>query len=193
MRIFVTVGNALVPFDRLLGWADEALADLAGTAVEGVCQHGPSRLRPRRLDPLETLPRAAFDAEMERADVVICHAGVGTLWSAIHRGHRPLVVARRAAWNEIVNDHQLEIVEALSREGKIVPVNDATTLRAWLSRYARGEARRGAPQTENPARLQPVARAIARGAARTRAPLGGRLLLSALAALGPSLETMRVR
>jgi UDP-N-acetylglucosamine transferase subunit ALG13 len=192
MRIFVTVGNALVPFDRLLGWVDEALAALP-VPFAGVCQHGPSRVRPRGLEPREGLPRQVFEAEMAAADVVICHAGVGTLWSAIHEGHRPLVVARRAALGEIVNDHQLEIVDALASEGRIEAIGDAEGLREALLRYARGEVRRGERMGEDPARLGPVAAALAEGPARTRAPRAGRLLLGVMAALGPRLEKMRVR
>ncbi len=190
MRLFVTVGNALVPFDRLLGWVDDALAALA-EPVTGVCQHGPSRVRPRGLEAREALSRSEFDAEMARADAVVCHGGVGTLWSALRAGHRPLVVPRRAGRGEIVNDHQLEIVEALEREGRIVRVESPAELARWLGRHARGELGRGEATREDPARLEPVAAAIAEGPARRRAPLGGRILLGALAVLGPSIERMR--
>ncbi|UQA62379.1 glycosyltransferase [Polyangium aurulentum] len=190
MRLFVTVGNALVPFDRLLGWVDEAIAAL-GEPVSGICQHGPSRVRPRGLEAREGLSRGDFDAEMAGADAVVCHAGVGTLWSAIRAGHRPLVVPRRAGLGEIVNDHQLEIVDALVREGRIVRIEGAAELATWLGRYAHGELKRGAPMREDPARLEPVAAAIAEGPARARAPLAGRALLGALALLGPSIERMR--
>ncbi|WP_170319437.1 glycosyltransferase [Polyangium spumosum] len=192
MRIFVTVGNALVPFDRLLRWVDEATSALP-VPVEGVCQRGPSRVRPGALTPREHLSRAEFEREMNDADVVICHAGVGTLSDAIRRGHRPIVAPRRAAFGEIVNDHQLEIVAALGDEGRVEVVEDAGSLRAALLRYTRGEVRRGPPRDEDPLRLLPVARAIAEGPARARPPLLGSLALRALAALGPRLDRLRVR
>ncbi len=192
MRIFVTVGNALVSFDRLLRWVDEAVASIA-VPVEGVCQHGPSRVRPRALVPRENLSRAEFEIEMDRADVVVCHAGVGTLSDALRRGHRPIVVPRRAAFGEIVNDHQLEIVAALGQEGRIEVAEDAESLAAALARYTRDEARRGPPRDEDPARLLPVARAMAEGPARIRPPLLGKLAMDALAALGPRLDRMRIR
>ena len=192
MRIFVTVGNALVPFERLLRWVDEATAAL-GVPVDGVCQHGPSGVRPRGLTPREHLSRAEFEIEMDRADVVVCHAGVGTLSDALRRGHRPIVAPRRAGLGEIVNDHQLEIVAALGQEGRIEVAEDAESLRAALLRYARGEARRGPPRDEDPARLSPVARVITQGPVRARPPLLGKLALRALAALGPPLDRLRVR
>jgi len=192
MRIFVTVGNALVPFDRLLRWVDEAISK-TNHPVMGVCQHGPSEVRPKSLAPREHLSRGDFEREMDAADVVICHAGVGTLADAMRRGHRPIVVPRRAALGEIVNDHQLEIVEVLEKEGRIELARDAASLAAALVRRARGEARRGPAREEDPARLAPVARAIEMGPARERPPVLGRLALHALAALGPTLERMRLR
>lgn len=194
MRIFVTVGNALVPFDRLLQWVDEALAALGeDTFIEGVCQHGPSLVRPRGLSAREHLSRAEFEREMDLADVVVCHAGVGTLQDAIRAGHRPIVVPRRAAFSEIVNDHQLEVVSALGTEGKIIVAGDAKSLSEALARHARGEEKRGPRRELDPERLAPVAAAMGKGPAHARPSALGALVVRALATLGPPLERMRLR
>jgi len=193
MRILVTVGTALQPFDRLLLYTDEAIAALKNP-VTGVCQHGCSEIRPRSLSCKETLSRAEFDTEMANADVVICHAGVGTLWSAMREGHRPLVVPRLGSRGEHVNDHQLEIVEALGKEGRIEIIENASQLREALLRYEHGEVRRGARAVDDPARvaLAKVAAAIAEGPVRATAPMIGKLVLRTLAALGPPIEKLRV-
>jgi UDP-N-acetylglucosamine transferase subunit ALG13 len=191
MRILVTVGTALQPFDRLLQYTDEAIAALT-YPVTGVCQHGCSLVRPRSLSCKETLSRAEFDTEIENADVVICHAGVGTLQSSLREGHKPLVIPRLGSLGEHVNDHQLEIVEALRNEGRIEFIKDAAQLREALMRHARGEVRRGPRLTDDPARLAKVATAIAEGPVRQIAPAMGTLVLRALAALGPSIEKLRV-
>jgi UDP-N-acetylglucosamine transferase subunit ALG13 len=190
MRIFVTIGTAFNPFDRLLVYADEAIAAL-DVPVSGVCQYGYSQFRPRGLDCKETLFRAEFDAEMARADVVICHAGVGTLWSALREGHKPLVIPRLGSLGEHVNDHQLEIVEALSQEGRIQIIENAAQLREALMRHARGEVRRLPRAVDDPARLAKVAAAIAEGPLRATAPAVGKLVLRALATIGPSIERLR--
>jgi UDP-N-acetylglucosamine transferase subunit ALG13 len=192
MRIFVTVGNALVPFDRLLRWVDDAVSRLQALP-SGLCQHGPSRVRPRALVPRERLSRAEFEDEMARADVVICHAGVGTLADALRTGHRPIVVPRRAALGEIVNDHQLEIVAALAADGRIEAIDGAAELFEALARHARGDVRRGPTREPDPSRLWPVARAIALGPARPNPPLLGTIGLRFLAALGPPIERLRAR
>lgn len=190
MRIFVTVGTAFNPFERLLQYTDEAIAAL-DVPVSGVCQYGYSQTRPRVLSCQETLSRAEFDAEMARADVVICHAGVGTLWSALREGHKPLVVPRLGSLGEHVNDHQLEIVEALNQEGRIEIIESAAQLREALLQHARGDVRRGPRSADDPSRLAKVAAAIAEGPMREKSPALGKLVLRALAAFAPSIESLR--
>lgn len=190
MRLFVTVGNSKDSFDRLLAMVDGALAHASD--VSGVCQHGVSALRPRNLQPRAVLGRAEFEAELRAADVVVCHAGVGTLASALRAGHQPLVVPRRAAHREIVNDHQLEITTELERSGRIVVVESAADLGAWLGRYARGELARAAPADPAP-RPGPIEQAIE--ALPRRAPVGRvrRAILGTLAAFAPPLDQLRHR
>lgn len=191
MRILVTVGTALQPFDRLLQFTDDAISALS-SPVTGVCQHGSSRVRVRDLTNQETLSRAEFDREVADSDVIICHAGVGTLWSALREGHQPLVLPRLGTLGEHVNDHQLEIVEALHAEGKIDHIRDAAQLQQTLLRHERGEIPRKARSADDPSRLGRVAAAIAEGPLRARAPKLGRLVLRTLAAFGPSIEKLRV-
>jgi UDP-N-acetylglucosamine--N-acetylmuramyl-(pentapeptide) pyrophosphoryl-undecaprenol N-acetylglucosamine transferase len=62
---------------------------------------------------------ALFDA-MRQADLVVAHAGVGTALTAMRAGHAPVLVARRAAHDEHVDDHQLQVVAALEGAGLAV-------------------------------------------------------------------------
>lgn len=192
MRLLVTVGTAGQPFDRLLQYTDEAISALSAPAT-GVCQIGTSQVRPRGLSCKDTLSRAEFDAEIAVADAVICHAGVGTLWTSLREGHCPLVVPRLGTLGEHVNDHQLEIVNALHREGRIVFIESAAQLREALLRYERGEVRRG-PRLgrDDSSRFSRVAAAIAEGPAREAAPIMGKFVLRVLGSLGPSIEKLRV-
>lgn len=192
MRILVTVGTALQPFDRLLRYTDEALDALQGP-VTGICQTGCSRVRPRKLSCKETLTRTEFEDEVAHADVIISHAGVGALWSALREGHRPLVAPRYGSRGEHANDHQLEIVEALSREGRIEHIENAAQLREALLRHERGEVPRGPRLVDDPTRLAKVAAAIGEGPMRDVMPIVGKVVLHALATIGPSIEKLRVR
>lgn len=184
MRLFVTVGNARDPFDRLVDIVDRAL-DLIATPVTGVFQFGSCRQRSRHLEGRQMLSQGEFEAELHCADVVVMHAGVGSIASAIRAGHCPLVVARRSSFGEIVNDHQLEIVDALARSGRVVPIATSEELATALARYARGELRRAPPTTTDCKRLQPIAEVLKESVTRRRDPGAGHLLLRAIGALAP--------
>jgi UDP-N-acetylglucosamine--N-acetylmuramyl-(pentapeptide) pyrophosphoryl-undecaprenol N-acetylglucosamine transferase len=74
---------------------------------------------------------ALFDA-MRQADLVVAHAGVGTALTAMRAGHAPVLVARRAAHDEHVDDHQLQVVAALEGAGLAVATTADTLSRALL-------------------------------------------------------------
>jgi UDP-N-acetylglucosamine transferase subunit ALG13 len=61
-----------------------------------------------------------FVAEIERADVVVSHAGVGTFVRCLESGKAPVLVPRRAARGEHVDDHQLQIAEVAAQRGLAV-------------------------------------------------------------------------
>lgn len=132
LRVFVTVGNAHVPFDRLTRMVDEARRR-AGVAIEGVCQLGTSTFCPEGLRPERMLGRLQFEDEIRRAELVVCHAGVGTLSTCLRLGKRPVAIARRASLGECVNEHQMDIVDELARSGRIAAVEDAGQLASLLT------------------------------------------------------------
>ena len=72
-----------------------------------------------------------FMKSAAEADVVITHAGVGTLMHLLEMGICPLVVPRRRARNEHVDDHQLQIAELLAAKElvQLVDADDLTAVR----------------------------------------------------------------
>jgi UDP-N-acetylglucosamine transferase subunit ALG13 len=70
-----------------------------------------------------------FHDAAENADVVITHAGVGSMLSFLEAGIYPVLVTRRKARGEHVDDHQLQIAELASELG-VVEAVDAPDLNA---------------------------------------------------------------
>jgi UDP-N-acetylglucosamine transferase subunit ALG13 len=69
------------------------------------------------------IPFLPFDdlvARIEAADVVISHAGVGSVLCAIRAGHTPVIFPRLKRFAETVDDHQEELAEALGRRGTVI-------------------------------------------------------------------------
>jgi UDP-N-acetylglucosamine transferase subunit ALG13 len=58
------------------------------------------------IDACREIPADALQAALREADVVIAHAGCGSALSALDAGKKPVLVARRQARGENVDDHQ---------------------------------------------------------------------------------------
>lgn len=116
---FLAVGTHHEPFDRLLRMAGEAAAKgLLPTPV--VAQSGASEHHPRAFEGGSWLSPDEFRRQLTTAQVVIGHAGSGLVSSALAAGTRPLILARRHAFGEHVDDHQIQIARKLEQLGLAV-------------------------------------------------------------------------
>ncbi|MGI8660160.1 MAG: glycosyltransferase, partial [Thermoleophilaceae bacterium] len=132
--IFVTVGTHHQRFDRLL----DALGALDGDLV---VQHGPGAPPRGVAVARDFMPFDEMLARFREADVVVTHAGVGSILCATREGHVPLVVPRRADLGEHVDDHQLELTRALAARGSVIAVDDVGRLADTVAAAApRGSA-----------------------------------------------------
>lgn len=126
--IFVTVGTHQQAFQRLL----DGLVNLPDDEL--VVQYGYGR------PPLGTEEAAAFFGyrevleRMERARVVVTHAGVGSILTALRVGHTPVVVPRLHSFGEHVDDHQVELVRRLEEEGRVLAAWDISELAGAVAR-----------------------------------------------------------
>ena len=121
--IFVTVG-AQMAFDRLVGAVDAWAGEVGRTDV--FAQIGPSRLEPRNLEWTRFLPPPEFRVQLERADLVVAHAGMGSILSALEVPKPILVMPRRGSLRETRNDHQVATAERFRElAGVTVAMNEA--------------------------------------------------------------------
>jgi UDP-N-acetylglucosamine--N-acetylmuramyl-(pentapeptide) pyrophosphoryl-undecaprenol N-acetylglucosamine transferase len=114
-RVFVTLGT-IKPY--LFGRLVEQVAAVLPAEVDIVWQLGITPAPPGLRGTVHKFMTASdFTAETRRADVVVTHSGVGTVIGLIESGIFPVVVPRRAAHGEHVDDHQEEIAEFISQLG----------------------------------------------------------------------------
>lgn len=104
MNLFLTVG-AQMPFDRLVEAVDQWAKD--HPAHDIVAQIGESELTPAHIEWRSFLQPAEFEAACDKADAMIGHAGIGTLFAALERGKPLLIMPRESARRETRNDHQI--------------------------------------------------------------------------------------
>jgi UDP-N-acetylglucosamine transferase subunit ALG13 len=86
---------------------------------------------------IEFMPYEEVVDTMAKADSVICHAGVGTIMTALKAGHTPVVIPRQAQHGEHVDDHQLDIATRFAERGLVRCVTIETDLAPLLT--PRGE------------------------------------------------------
>jgi beta-1,4-N-acetylglucosaminyltransferase len=120
--IFATVGSTQIPFERFV----RALGSLPGERL--LVQHGPVDPPPGAARTNAFMQFPEMIESMEAADVVVCHAGAGSILCALRAGHTPVVVPRLKRYQETVDDHQVEFSRALAAEGKVIAVEDLDAL-----------------------------------------------------------------
>ncbi|HYX77562.1 MAG TPA: glycosyltransferase [Gaiellaceae bacterium] len=124
--IFVVLGTQRYPFDRLLRALD-------GIDEELVVQGGPSTYRPPGAAWFPFLDYPALVERIRAARVVVAHAGVGVVVTAVANGKRPLVVPRLKRFGEAVDDHQAPFARRLAEAGLAIVVEDVAELPAAVA------------------------------------------------------------
>jgi UDP-N-acetylglucosamine transferase subunit ALG13 len=103
--IFMTVGSML-PFDRLVQSMDEWAA--RHPQVEVFAQIGAGAYEPRHMKWTRTLSRREFDDHTRDAELVVAHAGVGSVVTALEFRKPIVVLPRFAAAKEHTTNHQVD-------------------------------------------------------------------------------------
>jgi len=131
MSTFVSVGNATQPFKRLL----EAVGQIALHLPQPVfVQYGAgSMLACPGCAGIPYLDMAAFEQRVQDTELLILHAGAGSVIHAVRAGKIPVIVPRRADLGELVDDHQLEFADELAKTGKVMVAHDAATMRVAVA------------------------------------------------------------
>jgi UDP-N-acetylglucosamine transferase subunit ALG13 len=131
--VLVTVGTDHHPFDRLLRWVDRWAVSERGRGVRWLIQSGTAR-PPRRADWSPFLNHQDLMTALQAASVVVAHAGPGTVMSCRSAGLLPIVVPRRRAFREAVDDHQVGFAARMATRGQVVVAWSAEHLASLLDR-----------------------------------------------------------
>lgn len=128
--IFVTVGTDS-HFDRMVKVVDQWAAETGRTDV--FAQIGEGAWEPETIHFAHLLDPQEFKERFAAAKVIVGHAGMGTILSALHGGKPILVMPKRASLGEHRNEHQMATARRLNELGKIHVAFDETDLRAKLN------------------------------------------------------------
>jgi UDP-N-acetylglucosamine transferase subunit ALG13 len=138
-RVFVTVG-AQMPFDRLIRAVDDWALTQEGTEVEFFAQIGPEGYRPKSMPWTEFIEPAEFKQRVDWCSVLIAHAGMGSILSALQAGKPILVLPRKGDLKETRNDHQIATARRFQDMGKVAVAMEESDLAGELARLRGLEA-----------------------------------------------------
>lgn len=126
----MTVGSHYQGFERLVKKMDE-IAEKINEKV--VMQIGNTKYKPVNAQYFDFIE--SFE-EIERlnreARVVVCHAGAGSILTALEQRTPVIVVPRLKKFNEHMDDHQVDIAEAMSENQRVKVVYDMEDLEKSL-------------------------------------------------------------
>ena len=125
--IFVTVGTHYQGFERLIKAVDELTGK--GEIKENVIiQIGYSDYTPKNCKWFRFVDPEDFVEFCKKSNIVITHAGIGSIIIPLKIKKPVIVVPRYKKFNEHTDDHQLQITKELEKEGKIITVYDINNL-----------------------------------------------------------------
>lgn len=127
--IFVVTGTQ-APFDRLL-----SILDKWGGAQEAhsiVAQTSSSKMIFKNMTCFDYLEPDVFNEYFNNSDLIIGHAGMGTIIKALENEKRLVVFPRLMKYNEHRNDHQYHTANSFDLLGLINVAYNEDELLAYL-------------------------------------------------------------
>lgn len=127
--IFVTIGTQL-PFDRLVlsmdAWAER------NPDVRIFAQIGPGAKIPAFMEHVEFVPPSQVAGLMREAELIVSHAGMGSVLTALRYQRPILIMPRKASLGEHRNEHQLATARWLDRRPGVTVCWDEASLAELL-------------------------------------------------------------
>lgn len=147
--VFVTVGTDHHPFDRLIQWIDDWLANGRETRVSCFVQRGTSA-RPRHAHSSEYVAYTEMEAIIRSSIAVVSHGGPGSIMLCRYRDKWPIVVPRTRRLGEHVDDHQLAFSRRLAAAGEIRLAETEERLSQLLEEAVAGNPANSGNPTNSP-------------------------------------------
>ena len=131
--VFVVLGTWGMPFVRPLIEIERA-AEQDLLPVPIVVQSGKTYYQSERLKVVPFYDKEELERMYERASLLICQAGVGSIMLGLHKRKKVIAIARRRIFDEHIDDHQIEILDVFAKAGCVLPWNGSGDLPKVLER-----------------------------------------------------------
>jgi UDP-N-acetylglucosamine transferase subunit ALG13 len=135
--IFLTVGTDL-PFNRLVrsmdAWAGQHDEQPVFAQVGRL---GRNDYRPEHMEWVEMLPVHEFDMAYQLTDIIVAHAGMGSIIMALDLQKPIVLLPRKASLGEQRNEHQLATARKFGDRPGIIVAWDESELPSAITSACR--------------------------------------------------------
>ena len=130
LKVLVTTGTSSeFTFVRLLKIIDELCEEKVIEENSIIVQAEEQGYRAKHFDMLYQIENKKFLQIMEEADLIISHAGTGTVTSALKMGKKIIVFPRMAEYGELIDNHQLDLCRIFEEKHYILVARNKDELR----------------------------------------------------------------
>lgn len=152
-RVFVTLGT-IEPyrFDRAI----DAILKLLRPDQEVVWQLGASMRSDLPGEVRQSVPADEFERLVLRSDIVITHAGVGSIMQILDLGKIPVLVVRQSRYKEHVDDHQRFITREMIKRDLALVLDPAAPRQTVLEEAAEACVEQAHPTAEQQTQQLPA-------------------------------------
>lgn len=121
--ILVTLGTQKEQFKRLLDYIENSQIE-----DEIIVQSGHTKYESKKMKLFDFIPYEEMEKYIKKADVIITHAGTGSVLMPLKMGKKVIVCARLSKYEEHIDDHQQQLADIFSEEEYVLELNENNSL-----------------------------------------------------------------
>lgn len=121
LKVLVSIGSMQgCCFTRLFKILDKLCEENILNGQDMVAQCGYDNYVSEYYQTFDMVSDEEFKKLIDQADVIICHAGTGTVTSSLKRKKKVILFPRMLKYNEHYDDHQLELCKIFADMGYVL-------------------------------------------------------------------------
>ena len=125
--ILVLLGTQNNDFHRILDEIEKNIIN-GNITEEVIVQAGYTKYKSNNMKIFNMIPQKELEKLVTSANLIITHAGLGSIEMALEKGKKVIAIPRLKKYNEHVNNHQKDIKEDYEKRGWIIGIDDVSEL-----------------------------------------------------------------
>lgn len=134
MKVLVTVGSMVEKkFTRLFNIIEELCEEGIFNGDDVIAQVGFDAYEPINYKAFDMVGDEDFKKIISESDLIITHAGTGTVTTCLKMGKKVIIFPRMAKFNEHYDDHQLELAKLFTKDKYVLCAKNKEELKQCIN------------------------------------------------------------